>query len=350
MKKILFATTALVASTGFAMAQSVDLSGSAEMGIFGGETAANVDIEDQFHTDIDVTFSMSGETDGGLTFGASVDIDEQIGDNNATTGGAESGATRDDSDDGGATIFVSGAYGTLTMGDTDGALDWAMDEAIIGASLGDNHEHGGYNGNSLLDGAFGLDGQIARYDYSFGGFSVGVSAEVQDAAGGDDTFGVGARYDGEFGTIAYAFGLGYQENGDNNGAAAGGTSASALGFSASMSMDTGLSAIFNYTDFDDAFTNAAAGTTFGGFVAPGIEINDHIGVAVGYEFGQLLVAANYGQFDTSNGDVDGYGLIANYDLGGGASLQAGYGRSDYDNGAGPDLDRHTYSFGIAMAF
>ncbi|KKL69695.1 hypothetical protein LCGC14_2112360, partial [marine sediment metagenome] len=70
MKKVLFATTALVASTSFAMAD-VDLSGVAEMGIFGGDG-----IEDQFHTDIDVTFSMSGSTDNGLTFGASIDLDE----------------------------------------------------------------------------------------------------------------------------------------------------------------------------------------------------------------------------------------------------------------------------------
>ncbi|SHI72995.1 outer membrane protein OmpU [Palleronia salina] len=332
MKKILFATTALVASTSFAMAD-VDLSGSAEMGIFGGEGVGGVDIEDQFHTDIDVTFSMSGETDGGLTFGASIDIDE------STNGTAFANRTG-----GGETIFVSGAYGTLTMGETDGALDWAMDEAIIGSALNDDHEHAGYNGNSLLDNRFtGGDDQVARYDYSFGGFAVGVSAEVQNGAAGDDTFGIGATYDGEFGAISYGFGLGYQQN--DNGAAA---DVSATGFSASMSMDNGLSAVFNYTDYDNYMAPA---TGLGGFAASGgVMVDDHIGVAVGYEFGQFLVAANYGKFDTAAGDMDGYGLVANYDLGGGASLQAGYGKSDFDNGAAADQDRDSYSFGIAMSF
>ena len=32
------------------------------------------------------------------------------------------------------------------------------------------------NGNAGLDG--GLDGQVARYDYSFGDFAVAISAEI----------------------------------------------------------------------------------------------------------------------------------------------------------------------------
>ena len=69
MKKVLFATTTLVATTGFAAAD-VTLSGLAQMGIQGGE---NVDTT--FVQDIDVTFTMSGETDNGLTFGAAIDLD-----------------------------------------------------------------------------------------------------------------------------------------------------------------------------------------------------------------------------------------------------------------------------------
>ena len=308
MKKILFATTALVASTSFAMAD-VDLSGSAEMGIQGGDG-----IEDQFHTDIDVTFSMSGETDGGLTFGASIDLDESDGDPSDAFGETRGG---------GETIFVSGALGTLTMGETDGALDWAMNEAIIGSAISDDHEHAGYNGNSLLDNLTDGDDQVARYDYSFGGFAFAVSAEVQNTDVGDDTFGVGVTYDGEFGAISYGVGLGYQKN--DNGS---GDDIEGLGFSADIAMDSGLSAVFNYTDYD------------------GLAQDDHIGVAIGYEFGQLLVAANYGKFDlVGGGDNEGYGLVANYDLGGGASLQAGYGNSDTPAG-----DSDTYSFGIAMSF
>ncbi|WP_298259682.1 porin, partial [uncultured Litoreibacter sp.] len=81
MKKVLFASTALVAFGGAAVAD-VALSGRAEMGIFSqnaafqGVAPAGAADGVQFFTDIDVTFTMSGETDNGLTFGASVDLDE----------------------------------------------------------------------------------------------------------------------------------------------------------------------------------------------------------------------------------------------------------------------------------
>jgi outer membrane protein OmpU len=79
MKKVLFATTALIATAGVAAAD-ITLSGSAEMGIVGGDTlssaAALVRRDTQVHTDIDVTFSMSGQTDSGLSFGANIDLDD----------------------------------------------------------------------------------------------------------------------------------------------------------------------------------------------------------------------------------------------------------------------------------
>ena len=113
MKKVLFASTALVAFTG-AAAADVTLSGRAEMGIFGSTVA-----ETQFFTDIDVTFTLTGETDNGLSFGASIDIDE----------GGNQSAVNDNSDDGGIAIFVRGDFGNVTLGDTDGALDWALVDA-----------------------------------------------------------------------------------------------------------------------------------------------------------------------------------------------------------------------------
>ncbi len=48
-----------------------------------------------------MTFSMSGETDSGLSFGAAIDLDET---NVAPL------------DDSGTTVFVSGAFGKLTIG------------------------------------------------------------------------------------------------------------------------------------------------------------------------------------------------------------------------------------------
>ncbi|MBM9596272.1 porin [Roseitranquillus sediminis] len=347
MKTVLFATTALVASTTFALAD-VTLTGAAEMGVAGGDLGLDADGDDSalvFHTDIDVTFTLVGETDTGLSFGASVDLDEEIGDNNAVDGGGESGATRDDDDDGGATIFISGAFGTLTMGDTDGAFDWAMTEAIIGSSLRDDHEHAGYSGNAGLDNTY--DNQVARYEYAFTDFSVAISGEIDDEGEGEPVLGLGGRYATSFAGVDVAFGAGVQTvNGldDVAGDALDDDvdNLTIWGLSADMTFAGGFQVIANYSDLDDA--------------------GSHYGIAVGYTMDALTVAANYGRFhdvpfDTGEDDAagdpiideddaSGWGLVANYDLGGGAELQAGYGH-------GEDVDGDnvsTYSFGVAMAF
>ncbi len=253
MKKVLFATTALVASAGIASAQGVTLSGSAEMGIFGG-----TDLETQFHHDIDVTFTLSGETDNGLTFGATIDLDEI---NNSTgafdpNGGGSRGAScvamapaaacRDRNL---SSVFVSGAFGTLTMGDTDGAFDWALQDLDIIGDISDaNTSHIGFNGNSGLDGQY--DGQIARYDYTFGDFSFAVSVEQDDSVVvGDPVFGIGGKYSGDLGGVNLGVGLGYQTNGDID----------LIGISLDASMDNGLRAIVNYTDCSDNAAGALCG-------------------------------------------------------------------------------------------
>ena len=69
MKKVLLTSTAMVAFAGAAAAE-VTLSGWAELGFIGGDGLVT-----QFWQDVDVDFTMTGETDGGLTFGANVDLD-----------------------------------------------------------------------------------------------------------------------------------------------------------------------------------------------------------------------------------------------------------------------------------
>ena len=124
------------------------------MGVLGGEwlvpaivnNRVNIVETDEYelHTDIDVTFTMSGQTDTGLTFGASIDLDESDGSGSGTDAEGASPAF-DNRMQGGEEIFISGAFGTLTMGDTDGALDWALKDVGLGSSLGDAHTaHLGY--------------------------------------------------------------------------------------------------------------------------------------------------------------------------------------------------------------
>ena len=145
--------------------------------------------------------------------------------------------------------------------------------------------------------------------------------------------GAGVKYSGSFAGFDFTAGLGYQA----------------------------VDAEVNSVDIDADVIGISLGTTVAGFqiIANYSEADvdiagfdsdlDHFGIAVGYTFGELLVAANYGEFDgdLAGTDAEGFGLVANYDLGGGATLQAGYGNSDRD---GANNDSEQYSFGISMNF
>ena len=185
-----------------------------------------------------------------------------------------------------------------------------------------------------------------------------VSGEIDDLGSGDPILGIGARYSTAFAVagreLGIGFGLGYQridtidldDDDDDDG-----DNANIYGVSADIDFGGGFSGIINYSDADDVTGN-------GEF--------EHIGVALGYTVGGLTVAANYGRFDVADvgdeeedsidNDADGYGIVVNYDLGGGAEAQFGYGHSDggdtFDDLGNLDDDgeNDTYSLGIAISF
>ena len=312
MKNVLFASTALVAFSGAAVAD-VALSGRAEMGLFG---ATNVDA--QFFTDIDVTFTLTGETDNGLSFGASVDLDE---------GGAGAPAVADNADDGGIAVFVRGDFGTVTLGDTDDALDWALTEAgnvgNPGSINDDETGHAGYAGDYASSGS---DGQVLRYDFSAGDFGVAVSVE-SDADGSlnqDEEYGfaIGVKYNLDLGGTTIALGLGYQDSVLEE---------SAVGVSATAKLDNGLSLGVVYADYSDSERDR----------------DSQVGVGIGYTTGALTLHANYGMIDNDDGsDATGFGLSAAYDLGGGAVAHFGYGDGEDAEG----VDTRSASIGLGLSF
>ena len=267
MKKVLLATTALTLSAGIAAAEGhsgLKITGFAEMGI-----ADNGTDDVQFFQDIDVTFAGSGTTDNGLTFGFSIDLDEVQQEDN----GDSNYAVDDTTEDGGASVFVSGDFGSLTLGDTDGAFDWALTEVAALGSIADDHtSHDGYSGNSGLDGS--NDGQVLRYDHSVGDFSFAVSLEQDDlgtsdvTAGGGDVFGLGVK--GSFGDISVGFG--YQEN----------DATEVLGLSVGATFGD-IAATVNWWDEDDG----GAGETY-------------TALGLTYTSGPLGLHINYGQFDTAD--------------------------------------------------
>ncbi|MEM9756444.1 MAG: porin [Pseudomonadota bacterium] len=333
--QILLASTALVAATGAAQAQGVSLSGSAEMGIVGGDRVGpdafeGVDTDEiNFFADVDVRFTMSGETDGGLRFGVSVDLDEA--DN-----------LGDEADNGGYAVFISGGFGTVTLGDTDGALDRVMIDAATagnpGSIIDDETEHAGYVG-AFGDGAF--DNQVLNYSIETGRVLWSVSYEQ------------GAGLNGVY------------ENTDPHGSIGGGALLSFPDasdfpkFTPVESMQIALG--FLQTEFatgdDQLIIGASFGIDFTGGISAALGYTDwqnvggvsglddsHFYLGVGYDFDRLSLHANYGEFDSGD---SGFGFAAGYDLGGGASILFGYGSSDR---AGSASDNDTYSLGLQTNF
>ena len=116
----LLATTALTLSAGVAAAD-VSLSGDARMGlIYDGD-----DI--QLTSRARVSFTLSGETDSGLAFGASFRADNAgaANGNTAMTGG---------------NVFISGDFGRLAMGDVAGAARAAVGD-LHGVGLTGLNDH-----------------------------------------------------------------------------------------------------------------------------------------------------------------------------------------------------------------
>ena len=353
----------------FAPAQGaggLTVSGTASMGVLGGDWILDRETftievgpgrqvtvyggvidgqsEHEFHTDIDINFTMSGQTDTGLAFGASIDLDESDGNDNAGNSPAFDGRAQ-----GGEEIFISGAFGTLTMGDTDGALDWALQEIAIGGSIGDVHTtHAGYNGNSFADDSAN-GGQVARYDHSFGDFAVALSANIDDDASHDDALAIGAKYSASLAVMELGVGLGYSQLVHDE------VEDDAVGVSLDANFDNGFRAILNWVDMGD-----------------GRDIDtlaeQYIGLGLGYTMDDWTLAANWGKYSENresgvDPDQSGYALVLNYDLGGGAEMQLGYSKAsceifhgyarpvnDNTDCSNNNINGSRFSLGVAMSF
>ena len=328
MKKVLLATTALVAFAGAASAE-IKLDGYAEIGVDGGNA---VGFETQFHNDWQVNFNFSSETDGGLSFGGKVQIEETN-----LPQKIDGGLKIDDE-----AFWVSGSFGKVTLGETAGALDWAVPDIYTGTAISDDHStHAGAYWNTGMDGSY--DDQVARYEYSFGDFGAAISVEQDDTGVSDPIIGLGGKWSGSMSGADITAGIGYQTNGDG----------STVSVAATAKMANGFSAALGYASFDNDPLY-----TFNDYLGNGVQVDNWVGVGVAYTTGALTVGANYGMYSASVAGVQdpkGWGLVANYDLGGGAVAMVGYGASSGSNGGiaygnGNGHGSKTWSAGLGLSF
>ena len=191
MKKLLIASTALVATAGMASAD-ITISGHAAAGIHsglhnaGGTTAQ----ADGVFSNAGIDFAMSGATDNGITFSASISADAgtEIDQGDFELDGTDLGHM------GLGAVSMTGTFGTLTFDDAGidnlyndayTAADVSYSTTVGAVSLTVAHDVGGAaDGNSMSAGytASGMTFALAASDAAAGtASSLKVSYALNDA-------------------------------------------------------------------------------------------------------------------------------------------------------------------------
>ena len=276
MKKVLLATSALTLSAGFASAD-VSMSGTGGAGVFG---AAGADLS--VYSGVDLGFALSGASDNGMTFSASLDMG---GGQTLDTGDFELDTQDMGTDDNvSVAIGVSGLTITLSQNGVDDLYDddIAGDIGISGA-MGDltysvvtGLEDADPTSLSIGYSAGAISGSVATSDegdastvtvtYAMG--DITVSAESDTDRAGADTSSV---------TLTYAMSDGMTVSLENSedvntvsvSYASGAVSvaveaddAADESWEATMAYDLGGGATFNLGTNDDETTFAGVGFSF----------------------------------------------------------------------------------------
>ena len=264
MKKILLATTVFAGFAGVASAE-VTLSGDARMGVIYSEQFDSMD----FTSRARVAFALSGESDSGLSFGASFRADNAVG---ASGGSAGS-------------VYISGAFGKLSMGDVDSAIKAAVGQVSgVGLTgLGDQNEvaHGGLTVSAT-------DPSGALYEYTTGGFTLYVSAmdgytnlpsppALFPSQAAPSVYGIAAKYAAGNYTVA----LGYEDRGGIEETSVGGSAV--FGATTVKAVYADVNGFADYALSVDYTTGA---TTITGFVHDGdLVLNTAYGLGASYDLG-----------------------------------------------------------------
>ena len=276
MKKVLLATSALTLSAGFASAD-VSMSGTGGAGVFG---AAGADLS--VYSGVDLGFALSGASDNGMTFSASLDMgggqtldvgdfeldtqDMGVDDNASVTIGvagvtivlSQNGVDDLYDDDIAGDIGISGAMGDLTYSVTTGLEDADPTSLSVGYSAG------AISGSVVTSD----EGDASTVTVSYAMGDITVSAEADTDRAGADTSSI---------TVSYAMSDGMTVSLENSedvnevsvayssGAISVGVTAddaASESWEATMAYDLGGGATFNLGTNQDETTFAGVGFSF----------------------------------------------------------------------------------------
>lgn len=167
MKKVLLATSAIIATAGMASAE-ISLSGGARLGLVYSDatgTADSIRYEKRFTINVD----GSGETDGGLSFGGRIRLRSDEGD---AAGGLSS-----------ANVYIGNDMWRVTVGNTDGAMlnrvgYWHGSVGLTGLGYRNVSFNIGTSSWGLASfSSRGNSGQVIRLDFNVGDFGVSLSSD-----------------------------------------------------------------------------------------------------------------------------------------------------------------------------
>ncbi|MCA3450300.1 MAG: porin [Rhodobacter sp.] len=371
MKNLLLASTALVAFAGAAAAE-VAISGSGRMGIVyndsivadnlirnpNGGITRSADSGFLFSSRVRIAFTLTQETDAGVTFGGSIRADNAANGSNGKAG----------------SVFMSGAFGKISMGDVDGAAESAVGNVSgVGYTGLDDLNEAFYlqQGNSDLNSnakitEFALP--AALYQYSTGGFTgyvalgnpagIDVSSVFFDTVKKSGNSLVTTKSVSNI-VIDAAYGLGAKYSVDNYSVGIGYESIDISG----IQTDFGADGVKGGTDDTESiYANTIDNWIIGGSATfSGFTLKAQYGEASGdtedvtqfafsgdYTFDAWTLTAFYRDFELkrTNGSASAqrqpFGFGVTYDLGGGASIAAG--------AVDPDVAGEDYRADIGVNF
>ena len=270
MKNTLIASSIAAMMLGTTAASAdITLSGDARMGVVHTDSNTNADNDTQFDSRVRFTVAGAGQTDTGLSFGASVRLDQS----------GQGGTANNDS-----TVFVGTDAFTVTFGDVDGAAKGSVgDVAGVGyTGIGDNNEVG----------YLGVDATGVSVEATAGVVDVYASFGQRQAVNDNNTQGIGASVNVSGVTLS----AGYAED--------GAVSQTAVGAGVEVA-GIGLNAV--YLDNTDHAT-----------------VDAEMAASASYTIANTTLTGFYREVENLTGANDTYtGVGASHDLGGGATLAGG---------------------------
>jgi len=264
-----------------------------------------------------VTFTGSGETEGGIAYGATMRAD------NAGTAASSGGMA--------GSQYVSGAFGKITMGDLGGAdKDATGNIAGVGMTgLGDHNEvtYQAAAGHNL------------GYSYSVSGLTFGYSQDTSVTTGSNSAMGV--KYSGDIGGATVTLGVGQSKVGDSTQSTMA-VSASSGGLTLKAITSTNDNGPADAEVTERKQTGITAATQYRAAVAAKANADtDTTGISVSYSMDAMSVTAFSKTVSTAGSadmDYSGFGFAYNM---GGVTLSAGV----VDNN-----DQQLLDFGMSFSF